>query len=327
MLVSQTPAQIALAPMEGLVDANMRAILTQIGGIDWCVTEFIRITSTLLPAKHYYRLAPELLTQGKTASGVPVRIQLLGSHPSCLAENAARAAELGAPVIDLNFGCPAKCVNRHRGGAVLLQEPDLLYMIMDAVRHAVPASIPVTAKMRLGYLDTDNALVCAQALAQGGAAELVVHGRTKLQGYQAPAYWDWIGRIRESVNIPVFANGEIWTVADYWQARQESGCASVMLGRGLVGRPDLARQIQQSLAGEEVSEWSWSNFLPLLHDSWQQTLFQRDVRYAQGRLKLWLGYLRKTYPEADALFLRLRPEREAERISAILGVAHDDILK
>ena len=122
--------RIFLAPMDGLTDDIMRHLLTRVGGIDVCVTEFVRITDTLLPKKVFYRASPELLNDGKTLSGVPVRLQLLGSDPICLAENAALAASLGAPAIDLNFGCPAKTVNRSNGGAVLLTDPENLYSIV-----------------------------------------------------------------------------------------------------------------------------------------------------------------------------------------------------
>ncbi|HEY0818827.1 MAG TPA: tRNA-dihydrouridine synthase, partial [Rhizobacter sp.] len=140
---------LLLAPMEGLLDHTLRDILTRVGGIDRCVSEFIRVTGTLLPEKAFYRVVPELRHGGRTHAGVPVRAQLMGSDPVCLAENAARLASLGPAGIDLNFGCPAKVVNRHGGGAALLQDPSQLVAIMAAVRRAVPAGMPVSAKMRL----------------------------------------------------------------------------------------------------------------------------------------------------------------------------------
>jgi tRNA-dihydrouridine synthase C len=148
--------QLALAPMEGLVDHILRDVLTRVGGIDWCVTEFVRVNDRLLPPSCFHKLAPELVTGARTRTGTPMRVQLLGSDPSCLADNAALACTLGAPVIDLNFGCPAKTVNKSRGGAVLLKEPELLYRILCEVRRAVPAQIPVTAKMRLGFDSPDG---------------------------------------------------------------------------------------------------------------------------------------------------------------------------
>ena len=302
--------RIALAPMEGLVDAPLRAALTKIGGVDWCVTEFVRVTSTLLPPKVFKRFAPEWANRWHTGAGVPLKLQLLGSDPVCLAENAARAAELGPPGIDLNFGCPAKTVNRHRGGAVLLQEPELLNEIVSTVRRAVPAHIPVTAKMRLGYLDTSLAIECAQALADGGSAELVVHARTKADGYKPPAHWAWIARIKEAVKVPVMANGEIWTVEDYRRCRAESGCEDVMLGRGLIARPDLARQIRAALAGEPDDLLAWSDMLDVLGEFQHDVATMGAVTYGPGRLKQWLGYMRRGYPEADVLFRSIRTQQQ-----------------
>ncbi|HET8869517.1 MAG TPA: tRNA-dihydrouridine synthase, partial [Aquabacterium sp.] len=166
---------ILLAPMEGLLDFALRDILTRLGGVDRCVSEFIRITDTLLPARAFKRIVPELEHGSRTPSGVPVRGQLLGSDPVCMAENAAKLAELGSAGIDLNFGCPAKVVNRHGGGAALLQDPEHVHRIVAAVRAAVPAPVPVSAKMRLGFHDDTLAEDCALAIEAGGAEELVIH--------------------------------------------------------------------------------------------------------------------------------------------------------
>ena len=149
---------LLLAPMEGLLDFVLRDVLTRVGGVDRCVSEFIRITGTLLPDKVFLRYVPELHHGGRTLAGVPVRAQLLGSDPVCMAENAARLAALGPEGIDLNFGCPAKVVNRHGGGAALLQEPERIATLVAAVRRAVPAHLPVSAKMRLGFNDASLAL-------------------------------------------------------------------------------------------------------------------------------------------------------------------------
>ncbi len=103
--------RLLLAPMEGMVDEVMRRVLTDATGYDWCVTEFARVSGTLLPARFFTRIAPELLTGSRTAAGTLVRVQLLGSEPACMAENADRLAELEPAGIDLNFGCPAPTVN------------------------------------------------------------------------------------------------------------------------------------------------------------------------------------------------------------------------
>ncbi|MBO3274561.1 tRNA dihydrouridine synthase [Pseudomonas schmalbachii] len=310
--------QIALAPMEGLVDDILRDVLTRVGGIDWCVTEFIRINDRLLPPSAFLQFAPELEEGSRTRAGTPMRVQLLGSDPQCLAENAVLACELGAPVIDLNFGCPAKTVNRSRGGAVLLKEPELMHSIIETVRRAVPAAIPVTAKMRLGYDSPDGALDCARALADGGAAHVVVHARTKVDGYKPPAHWEWVARVAEAVRVPVFANGEVWTLADYLRCREISGVEDIMLGRGLVSRPDLARQIAAWRDGRQVEEMPWADCLPLLRDFWRQARNKLAPRYAPGRLKQWLGMLTRSYPEAVELFTVVRRESDCERLDQLL---------
>ena len=308
---------IVLAPMEGLVDPPMRDILTRIGGIDWCVSEFIRVTTGLLNHGTLQRIVPEMDHGWKTRAGVPVRPQLLGSDAHWLGENAALLASLGAPAIDLNFGCPAKTVNRHRGGASLLREPELLQQIVASVRAATPASVPVTAKMRLGYSDTGLTLECAAALEAGGAAEIMVHARTKVEGYKPPAHWEWLARIRESVSVPVIANGDVWTPEDYRQIRDISGCERVMIGRGLVRRPDLARQIRQADCADTAMA-PWPSLLPWIADFFQQTRERVVDRHAPGRLKQWLSMLGLTYAEAKPLFDALRRETNAESISRCL---------
>ncbi|MBL4608771.1 MAG: tRNA-dihydrouridine synthase [Pseudomonadales bacterium] len=303
--------KIALAPMEGVCDVHLRQVLTAMGGFDYCVTEFIRVSSMLLPEKVFYRDCPELKVGAKTASGVPVHLQLLGSEPTLMAENAARAAELGAPVIDLNFGCPSKCVNKSAGGSYLLQFPEQLFSIVDAVRKAVPAAVPVTAKMRLGFADKSLAIENALALEAGGASWLTVHGRTKLEGYRPPAHWHWIGRINDAVSIPVVANGEIWTKADALACQAESGCERIMLGRGALACPDLASVIKSESA--EVMPWSDVKHVFIRYcDLIENTGLPVQVA---GRLKQWLAFLQKSYAEAGALLMEVKTLKCPNKIS------------
>ncbi len=323
---THTSGRILLAPMEGLLDFVLRDILTRVGGVDRCVSEFIRITERLMPARTFIRIMPELLNGGCTFSGVPVRGQLLGSDPACLAENAARLAELGSPGIDLNFGCPAKVVNRHGGGAMLLETPELVSQIVSAVRRAVPAHIPVSAKMRLGFNDDTRAEECAQAIAAAGAAELVVHARTKAHGYRPPAYWERIADIRAAVNIPLIANGEIWTVADALRCREISGCEDIMLGRGMVVDPGLAwavRAATSSVRSEPVEGFvaphvPWQTLRPLLNDFWALVATRVERKHRAGRLKQWLNFLRRRYPEAETAYAALRNINDPTLIDAWL---------
>src|SRR5262249_41015480 len=155
--------------------------------------------------------------------------------------------------------------NRHGGGAMLLREPELVHRIVAGVRRAVPRTVPVSAKMRLGFDDDTRAEECAQAIADAGADELVVHARTKAHGYRPPAYWERIAAIRAAVkHIPLVANGEIWTVDDARRCREASGCDALMLGRGMVADPGLALAIRGTAQG-----LSWAALRPLIADFWQ----------------------------------------------------------
>lgn len=305
---------ILLAPMEGLLDFVLRDVLTRVGGIDRCVSEFIRVTGTLLPDRTFLRIVPELNNRGRTPAGVPVRAQLLGSDPACMAENAAKLAALGPEGIDLNFGCPAKGVNRHRGGAVLLDEPELIAEIVAAVRRAVPAHLPVSAKMRLGYHCSTRTLECAHAIESGGAEELVVHARTKADGYKPPAYWDRIREIREEVSIPVIANGEIWNAEDAQRCRDESGCNAIMLGRGIVADPGLALAIRTGRSDGVT----WDDMLPLLERFWEIVGTHNLPKHRAGRLKQWLNLLRRRYPEAAAAYAAIRTVSEPRMVEQVL---------
>lgn len=310
--------RIILAPMEGLVDAPIRETLTKVGGIDRCVTEFIRVTHGMLPPRIFYKYAPELHNGALTEVGTPVAVQLLGSNPEMMGRHGAKAVELGAGQVDINFGCPAKTVNKHKGGCVLMREPELMHEIVAAVRKAVPADIPVTAKMRLGYDDRSMGVACAQALEAAGASEIVIHARSKVDGYKPPAYWEEIAKAREAVNTHVIANGEIWTVDDYWRCREVSGCEDVMIGRGLIARPDLARKIRASQNGESVPDMTWPEAVSLLRE-YAFALQQRlEDRFVTGRIKQWLNYLRHGFREADMLWPEARKIRQVEPMLACL---------
>lgn len=319
--------RLLLAPMEGLLDDVLRGVLTRFGGYDWAVSEFVRVSDTVLPARYYLRQVPELRNASRTSSGVPVHVQLLGSDPLRMQDNAARLVALGPAGVDLNFGCPAPTVNRHRGGAALLDEPELLNRIARAVRLAVPDNIPFSAKMRLGIADTGRAIDCAQALVDGGVALLVVHARTRLDGYRPPAHWQWVGHVAESVAVPVVANGEVWSEADWQRCRAESGVADVMLGRGAVADPFLARRIRSGDRSVQQAD-EWALLQPAIADFWKAVQAKVVARHASGRLKQWLNLLRRTHPQAAVLFDALRTKSLVHDIDIVLAqhgirVSHD----
>ncbi|EZQ01302.1 tRNA dihydrouridine synthase [Acinetobacter sp. Ver3] len=306
--------KLVLAPMEGLTDPIMRDVLTHVGSFDWCVTEFIRVTDSVLPDHIYHSYCPELLNDGKTAAGTPVHVQFLGNNPTMLAANAVRAVELGAPAIDMNFGCPAKTVNRHRGGSVLLDEPETVYQLVKAVRDAVPAEIPVSAKMRLGYMDRNFTLENAHAIEDAGAAWVTVHARTKADGYTPPAFWDQLQPIRHALSINVIANGEIWNNQDARQCLLESGCEDLMIGRAAVTTPDVTQCIRQN-KDEAILQWS---DLITLQIRFLNGSYKKEMNMV-GRYKQWLGMMSKHYPEAKLLWDEVKRLKQVDEIIAKLN--------
>jgi len=241
-----TPALI-LAPMEGVTDAPMRALLSEVSGFTSCVTEFLRVSQSVPGVRVFREHVPELASGCRTPAGVPVQVQLLGGDPDRLAAAAMNAVRAGARSVDLNFGCPVPTVNRHDGGAVLLKCPARLRAIVAAVRTALPREVPVSAKLRLGWDDPSAIHANADHAAEGGASWITVHGRTRAQGYRPPAYWGPIGEVRRRLGIPVVANGDIRTVEDLRRCRDETGCRHFMLGRGAVARPWLAAEAAREL--------------------------------------------------------------------------------
>jgi len=160
----------------------------------------------------------------------------------------------------------------------------------------------VSAKIRLGYEDRSTYLENASAVESAGANELTVHARSKADGYKPPAYWHYIADIKATLKIPVIANGEIWTVEDYLRCREQSQCDDVMLGRGLLSCPDLARQIKAHLLGETYTPLSWTEICEILFAYYQKTTPLYEERNCGNRVKQWLMYLSRQYPQAQVFF-------------------------
>lgn len=328
-----------LAPMEGVVDPWIRQLLTSYGGLDFCVTEFIRVTKQLIPPKVFYDYAPELQTSSKTESGTPVFIQLLGSDLNYMAENAFRAYELGAYGIDINFGCPAKTVNKNDGGSVILKDPERVYKITKAVRDAVPLCTPVNVKVRLGYEHKDFHVEIAQAAESAKAGWIVVHARTKVDGYKPPAYWDFIKNMKANVNTPIIANGEIWNNQDYHKCILESGCKDIMIGRGFMAEPLLAQMIQKtgSYASEQTANYDYKNERFNLNSENDLIYFyikhfvleyikicpKKESRFLVGRSKQLIKLLCRNHKSINLLFDKVKPLQSHLEIKKLL----EDYLK
>ncbi len=303
--VSHDYPSLVLAPMEGITDAPMRAILSERGGFSYCVSEFIRVSQNPLSVKTIKQYVPEAATGCVTPSGTPVQIQLLGGDAERLAESAQSAVMCGAQAIDLNFGCPAPTVNRHDGGATLLKYPERIKNIVRSVRDALPSIVPVSAKLRLGWDDMNQVFLNAQMAQEGGAAWITIHARTRMQGYIPPAHWSFIGQVIKEVDIPVVANGEIWTLDDFKRCRDQTQANSFMVGRGVLGDPELSRGIARELGIPIETQSVWKNVNPgrenylEAKEDWIRLLRRfceisgpdsNGTAYTASRLKQWLRY-------------------------------------
>lgn len=220
--------------MEGVTAPSFRDLVLarnppeHLGG---AYTEFVRVVDHGVPK----RVFEEHL--GPRRFPAPVGVQLMGRDLAALARSAVHAVEVGAPLVDLNFGCPAKGALRGCAGAGALRDPCGMEQVVAAVVRAVGDTVPVTGKIRAGYDHADDVEVLARAVEAGGASLLTVHCRTRAEGYQPEVDWTRIARAAAAVAIPVAGNGGIESHADLHRMRAETGAAYAMVGRGAIADP------------------------------------------------------------------------------------------
>lgn len=267
-----------LAPMEGVTAPSFRDIVlarhapTDLGG---AFTEFVRVIDRPVAKREMHKHL------GTRRFQIPVGIQLMGSDLECVTGSAAHAAQLGVPVLDLNFGCPARGALKGCAGAAALKEPSGVEAAVRAAVKGVDGRTPVTAKIRAGFDHDRDVEVLARAAEAGGAAMLTIHCRTRREGYQEEVFWSRITRAVEAVSIPVAGNGSAWLHADLERMRRETGCAFVMVGRGALRDPWI-------FSGREVSTAEAAAFLHEYAEVLESLGAPR--RAAVGRVKQLLQY-------------------------------------
>jgi tRNA-dihydrouridine synthase C len=306
--VARKPADpglfLAVAPMDGVTDHVQRELAARIGGVSMCVTEFVRITDAAPPPKVFLRACPELRRGGVTSNGTPVFVQLLGSDPGAMADAARVAAELGAPGIDINFGCPAKRVNQHDGGASLLRCPERTALITRAVRDAVPPHVPVTAKIRLGWANADDVVRIAENVERGGASWLTIHARTKAQMYAPPVDYRAVGRASAAVRIPIVANGDVTNAEALTRCARESAASGYMLGRGALADPFVFQRLRGETAPDVHDLEAFRSVLEDYELLMADAGLEPDGRLR--RIKQWLGLARAVCPGRESIFDRVK---------------------
>lgn len=271
-------APALLAPMEGVTEPCFRDLVLArnppqvLGG---AFTEFARVVQGPIPA---HVLAAHL---GPHRYAAPVGLQLMGSVVAAVAESARRAEELGAPLVDLNFGCPAKGAIRGCAGSALLDHPQRVEELVSACVRAVE-HVPVTAKIRAGGEDDRGLEDVARAVEQGGASLLTVHCRTRKEAYRDTADWERLRRAVAVVTIPVCGNGGVARHADLARLRAETGCTYVMVGRAALGDPWIftGRAVERDEAARFLLDYA--ELLSAHHHA--------SPRMVAGRIKQLLNY-------------------------------------
>ncbi len=305
--------------MEGITEPSFRDLVLarnppqQLGG---AFTEFVRVIDRPLPRHVLERHL------GQRRFGQPVGLQLMGADLGALAESARRAIEAGAPLVDLNFGCPAKGALRGCAGSAVLRDPARLEATVRAVVDAVPDR-PVTAKIRAGYDDAERLEDLARAAESGGASMLTVHCRTRAEAYQDHVDWTRLARAVQAVQIPVCGNGGVDTHADLERLRRETGCALAMVGRAACGDPWIFRGV--GVRAEDAARF-------LLDYAETLTSLGASTKGAAGRVKQLLvhwtaGGLTGAGEAGRTAWLREgEPARLLQRLADVAGDARDEDL-
>jgi tRNA-dihydrouridine synthase B len=232
-------SRVLQAPLSGVTDLVFRRLVRRYAPESMMYTEMVQASSL----RHLKQL-PKIMEID--AEERPVSIQLFDCRPDFLAEAAQMAIAEGADTIDINMGCPVNKITKNGGGSSLLRDPKTAEAIVRTVVEAV--DVPVTVKTRIGWTDEEiNILEFAQRLQDAGAQMITVHARTRAQGYNGSAKWEWIGRVKEVLTIPVIANGDIFSVEAAVQCLEETGADGVMCSRGTLGYPFLAGEIDYFL--------------------------------------------------------------------------------
>ncbi len=237
-------SRVFQSPLSGVTDLVFRRLVRRYAPDSMMYTEMVQASSL-----RHLKEVPRIMEID--ANERPISIQLFDCRPDFLGEAAQIAVEQGAQTIDLNMGCPVNKITKNGGGSSLLRDPDTAVALVQAVATSV--NVPVTVKTRIGWDDDEiNILDFAKRMADAGAQMLTVHARTRAQGYNGTAKWDWIRQVKQVLTIPVIANGDIFSVESAVACLEQTGADGVMCSRGTLGYPFLVGEIDHFLKTGEL---------------------------------------------------------------------------
>ncbi len=231
----EVKSRVLQSPLSGVTDLVFRRLVRRYAPESMMYTEMVNATGL-----HYVKQLPKIMEIDPNER--PISIQLFDCRPDFLAEAAEMAVKEGADTIDINMGCPVNKITKNGGGSSLLRQPELAEEIVSKVRKAVP--VPVTVKTRIGWSNQEiNILEFAKRMEDAGTQMLTLHCRTRAQGYNGPARWEWVGKVKEILSIPVIANGDIFSVDAAIRCLEETDADGVMCSRGTLGYPFLVGEV------------------------------------------------------------------------------------
>ena len=276
---------VCLAPMAGYSDAPFRLFCAELGA-DFAVTEMVSAEGLVHGGEKTAAILRFIDGEG------PVGIQLFGANPVAIAAAASIAEKSRPAFIDLNFGCPVRKVVRKNGGAAIMRDLGLMERIAGAAVEAV--SIPVTAKIRSGWSKEEiNFLEVGRVLERAGVSAVTLHPRNRSQGFTGNACWSQIKLLREELSIPVIANGDVRTAADYERIVSVAGRGIVMIGRGALGNPWIFGEIKSAMEGRPGSTRTVTDIVRMMERHVRMEVERKGERVAVVEMrKHYRWYLR-----------------------------------
>lgn len=286
--IKQNP--FVLAPMAGITDHAFRTFMRRLGaGV--VVTELVSATGI------EYKSARTLSLMSFEEIQRPVGIQLFGEEPEHVARAAQVAQEMGADFVDLNFGCPVPKVVRKGAGSAMLRDLPAMSRLLKATVRAV--QIPVTIKIRTGWdAGTRNADEVVDVAFNEGITWVAIHGRTRAQGYDGRADWDYIGQVKAKARLPILGNGDILTPFQAVERLRQSGCDGVLIGRGALKNPYIFQDALSLWRGEEPDKTLKRDYATLFSQLKEAIVARCDDRITQIQLKKFAAWFATGYPGA-----------------------------